>query len=1092
MGHISALYIFAKETDAVETARGFKFQELKTLEAWLQNKNAGSQEVIYCDYEEDIFQRNLAVFKTTFKQLKLYSSKNFSFASVEIKKAIAHFFMLFVKGDYLFDEIQFVFETNTSIAAKKGDNDAHLLKEWAEGQESLDGVLLAKSVGKLKQILDAYVSEQYNDLEKEADENLGAIKSVYDQLPIQTWENFARSIRWNFAGISTEQALNGCIDAIKNSIAELSFPITKDQQDIVFDKLRGIVSDRSMAIDPQQRMLSNDLLTQALLDLGSHDDVAYNQDYETWKDAEKISDFKTGEFYQVMHASRHCRRNKYLEEHAPMWKMLLWEYFKNAQTPCEEKREVICELVWSTLRPYAGEKPVNSLKGLEHLIDEYFSNFEQYKNPHAVEDALNLINTAVGATILGLLSLDEAKIEEWYSRFESFLTDLKELFKYRKQDLLRILEIESFFFLNRNNFGYGDEDENLGKVKVNFDMIIRLLPEAPLFSVSQLGERVSSALHIYFNARMEARETAIFEEFSEALEPFVLTRNRDKDTAKGYIIKGDEYLKSINPKGLLKALSYFHKAKNLYLNDDYAQGYILSLINISQFYSAVGMHIAAKHYALAVIWYCKKSSDPALYKRISDAYGLLFLFEFKQGSWINALQNFETAAGYRTELDPSPFDSDGIEALMKKLASISYILAAAPKISPQLFGFIEYEKLKMNPFYSETLSDFVEVAASHITDNDALLSITEDRLDSPAINDIGEFRTLSWKIFGSIWRVTFRNDFVSNSIGEEFCSLIQVFLTDIAVYELDFLLLKDQVNIEIELSDAPKEPEQIADNSNYSWKVYLQIIDSNKSGTVNLHYALISTMLKVILAELSLLPTEDFRELYKAIMSRDLASKALLLNSYQQMYRNEFSEQKFDDSRRNHFKSEYLATKHFQAPPFRCIDKTSSLYSKEQSTEHIKNRYSNFLGKIKMTFDRIKDLPEFVCRVNELRAEGWLDWQILMALMNTVFNHKAYYEIAVLNRRYSSEQEQRLHFEQIIGRFYKEGETAANYIDIPIEILLGGNLEMHLEQSGFYALESFGLRNRSRFPNYKAIRKMLNSRFNYDIDDSPADSPFKF
>ncbi|WP_433763703.1 hypothetical protein [Flavobacterium ginsenosidimutans] len=100
MSHISSLYLFSKETDAVETVRGFKFQELKTLETWVLNKVNGVEEVIYCDYEEDIFQRDLSEFKATFRQFKLYSSKKFSFSSLEVKKAIAHFFMLFIKGDY--------------------------------------------------------------------------------------------------------------------------------------------------------------------------------------------------------------------------------------------------------------------------------------------------------------------------------------------------------------------------------------------------------------------------------------------------------------------------------------------------------------------------------------------------------------------------------------------------------------------------------------------------------------------------------------------------------------------------------------------------------------------------------------------------------------------------------------------------------------------------------------------------------------------------------------------------------------------------------------------------------------------------------
>lgn len=1091
MSHISSLYIFAKETDAIETVRGFKFQELKTLETWLHNKNNGTDEIIYCDYEEDIFQRNLSAFKATFKQLKLYSSKNFSFASSEITKALAHFFMLFVKGDYLLDEISFVFETNTSIAAKKGDNDAELLRDWAASQDDLEGDLLQRCIAKLKYILDLYIAEQYGKLKKGEDENLDKIKSMYEELPIETWENFSKSIRWNFIGISAEQALNNSIEAIKNSIAALPFPITKEEQDIVFDKLRGIVSDKSMALDPEERKLSNDLMTQAVLDLGSHDDKSYNKDYEAWKDVEKITHFNMGEFYQVLYAARHCRRKKYLIDHGPKWIMLLLEYYNNAQTPAEEKRELIYELVWSTLRPFPNEEPENSLKGLEPFVEEYFSDFEQYKKPQAAEDALNLITLIDAVTRFDLISIDEEKITEWYSRFESFLSDAKELYKNRKNDLIRILEIESFFFLNRNSLEYGDEQENLNKVKTDFNQIINLLPEAPMFSVSQLGERVSAFSQMYFNMKEGADEVEIIEEFSEALEPFVLARERGKDTAKGYILKGDEYLSSANPKGILKALSYFHKAKNLYLNDDYAEGYILSLLNISQFYSAVGMNIAAKHYALAVIWYVQNSGDPAMYKRISDAYGLLCHFEFKQGSWVNALQNFETASVYRLELDPEEFNPYEDQTLMKKLAEISFLLAVSPIISPQLSGFIEFEKQKMGALYTDLLHDFTTVVASHIGGSESLVSITKNKVDSPPINDIGEYRTLSWKIFGSVWKVIFKNDFITNSIGEEFCSLIQVFLTDIAVNDLDFHLLIDEINIEIELSDVPKPPEQIADNSRYCWKVYLQLVDSNDKGLINKHYAFISTVLKMILDELSLLPAENFEELYKIVMAKDIASKALLLNAYQLMYREEFSQQKFDDSRRSHFKSEYFATPYFQAEPFRRIDQMSRLYNKVQSIQNIERRYSNNIRKIRMTFEKIKDMPDFRSRVDQLRTEGWLDWQILMALMNTAINYKANYEIADLKRNYSSEDQRRLHFQEIIGRLSKEDETIQNYIDIPIELLLGKDLDMHLEQSSLYVLKSFGLENRSRFPNYKAVRELLNSRFGYGNEDSQKDNPFR-
>src|SRR4051812_39033552 len=97
---ISKLHIFSKNTDASASIRGYNYQTLKTLETWIDNLLNKVDEEIYCDFEEDIFQKNDFAKTAKFRQLKLYSS-NFSFKSEEIEKCISHFFMLHVKTDYL-------------------------------------------------------------------------------------------------------------------------------------------------------------------------------------------------------------------------------------------------------------------------------------------------------------------------------------------------------------------------------------------------------------------------------------------------------------------------------------------------------------------------------------------------------------------------------------------------------------------------------------------------------------------------------------------------------------------------------------------------------------------------------------------------------------------------------------------------------------------------------------------------------------------------------------------------------------------------------------------------------------------------------
>lgn len=96
---LNKLFLFSKNTDAFASQRGYNYQTLKTLETWIDNFLNDIKEDIYCEFEEDIFQKDLLAQRLTFRQIKLYSS-NFSFSSEEIKKCICHFFTLHIKSDY--------------------------------------------------------------------------------------------------------------------------------------------------------------------------------------------------------------------------------------------------------------------------------------------------------------------------------------------------------------------------------------------------------------------------------------------------------------------------------------------------------------------------------------------------------------------------------------------------------------------------------------------------------------------------------------------------------------------------------------------------------------------------------------------------------------------------------------------------------------------------------------------------------------------------------------------------------------------------------------------------------------------------------
>ncbi|MGL5256443.1 MAG: hypothetical protein ACRC76_05330, partial [Proteocatella sp.] len=168
MNKISKLHIFTKDTDATASLRGYQYQILKTLETWLQNFQSEIQEEIYCDYEDDVFQKDDLSKSAKFRQIKLYSS-NFSFKNEEITKCIAHFFMLHVKSNYSNLEKEFIFEANTTIAKKYLDNDAELLREWHKDQDHMSIDLLNRCSNKVKEIISEYVKNQAKALKDKID-----------------------------------------------------------------------------------------------------------------------------------------------------------------------------------------------------------------------------------------------------------------------------------------------------------------------------------------------------------------------------------------------------------------------------------------------------------------------------------------------------------------------------------------------------------------------------------------------------------------------------------------------------------------------------------------------------------------------------------------------------------------------------------------------------------------------------------------------------------------------------------------------------------------------------------------------------------
>lgn len=61
--------------------------------------------------------------------------------------------------------------------------------------------------------------------------------------------------------------------------------------------------------------------------------------------------------------------------------------------------------------------------------------------------------------------------------------------------------------------------------------------------------------------------------------------------------------------------------------------------------------MAAKYYALSAAWFSINNNPEKLAARIASAFGLLVYCDYKQGTWINALDSFKFYIRSRIDYD---------------------------------------------------------------------------------------------------------------------------------------------------------------------------------------------------------------------------------------------------------------------------------------------------------------------------------------------------------------------------------------------------------------------------------------------------------
>lgn len=1089
---ISKLHIFSKNTDASASIRGYNYQTLKTLETWLDNLLNKIEEEIYCDFEEDIFQNDHNALTVKFRQIKLYST-NFSFKSKEIKNCIFHFFMLHVKTDYQLADKEFVFEANTNVAGNYKNNEAELLRNWVANQEDLSLELLTECINKVKAIVSKYINEQGNELRNKVDESvLKEAISVFENLSVEQWTDFVKRIKWKFAKREPDDEFTETILQIEHNLLKLPFKVNRDNLKSIFGILYKEVSFRASNQEPSERKITSSELELLLVDTGDKEDKWYVEVFERWKDIKEIEYFNVGEFYEVINTSRYCRRHKYLTSHDSHWLNILSNFIHKLKIRKEFKREAIYEYLWLRFRPDEKTKlPTGDLFGSEELIRFYFSDFNEFKHAIALEDAKSLLQITFTAMMSEKVNITFKEIINW---FKQMYLELNKQLKVANNSnerchLLELLGTLVMFFNQRKK-----NRKNPNDFLKYFEEIYILIDTAPYYHTSQLSDRINKYINIFIKIDADKNSNLInaLQLFSEKLHSKVQDRESLYSKGKKQVAWGAELINTNDPIHILKALDHFHRAKDHWNNQESIEGHVLSLINIAQLYIGIGLNFAAKYYALCGVWVSMNNGDKKLLKRISDCLALVFCSDFKQGSWLSAISSFHLFLGARYEFNPNPIEHEKEHIAFDSIADFSLILFATPKISPQFKVLID-SNIKLSEYFEdELIINLIKTLKGSYNRKDKIRELCEGKLDDFPLNDSGKTRTINFHALGSLWAISFQNDYRTNSIAEEFLSILQIMLAEISLSNYDFHFVKNKIYIELVVSTEYLPPEQLKSNREYKWKVFVEHFEKSDSKEINMHTAQNSTSLLFILNEISLLKDSEFRELFARLFTENnLASKTLTTNSYQRIYRQLIPNKEFDSLQREHFLSVKL---NWNLPSENNVmqwkSELSKKYNQKEAIKHIKNRFKNSYQYIHITLAKYKGNSDFNRFINDLRRKGFLDWQIILGIMNFIVDYKTQLEIRKGNTNFKSEEEYVETMQKIFHKNLQMDEKDF-LVDFPLRAFKTPEFKIQLNNYPVNVLRAFELENKSQFPNFEAIKEFLDIRFNMKNDNDNTDNPLK-
>ena len=506
----------------------------------------------------------------------------------------------------------------------------------------------------------------------------------------------------------------------------------------------------------------------------------------------------------------------------------------------------------------------------------------------------------------------------------------------------------------------------------NLRRLVDLLPRARVYSVSQLAR-----VFTMFAPLVSGHPCYV--KVRDGLDAAIAGAEGDAATAERCRDRGVAFVKAGKP---LEALLELHNAKVNWFNGDTLFGAVLTMRFIGKLYADLGLMYAAKMYACTAAAVAAVHGDADVKVQLPKALLEAGQYSQRAGCWADAAGLTEVALMARAQYMPDPFDFEKYADLEGHWMTAAMELSAVRKFWPELEPLIAEAHYRTEWF--DLLAALVEGSgAEYQMSEDEYQQAAAEQLAGPLFGDVGPTRIVHFEALGVRWIFTYNNDRTRVLATEALIAAFQVFLADVALHHP--VLIKSIVHVNMNVrTDAGREADDVNIDDSEPELVAEVVLSADLIDTEARERSLAATCFQLLHA-VHARPPVDLQAIMEPMFKAGLTHKLFVGRPYEE------AAGFLDDG---HYARCAAATRPASSagfiptgpPPLAASTVDGTGYDRDAALQAIRERYEVADETLRYTLPRL--LADENCRATiiRLREAGWLDWQILVVLVNAAWN----------------------------------------------------------------------------------------------------------